>query len=349
MTRNHIGRGCFLLSFFSLCGGALWWSETRLVEYPRVAPPAVIQQQVTAKHRRPPPPRQSEQGMSITRTRSFGAGHEDAGFGINAWASYGSPPDLGFTSGSNSTVYNVRDTFGFSIPSTATIVGIQPTLERWAVSVSNVETARIRIVKGGSIGTTELKTSSGGWATSPEWETVGGPANLCGTTWTPANINSTGFGVALAGKTVSLTSGGDCNFGDCDITVYYTVPDALGSTNNPAYNWMRYINPRTRLVNWDWLYPPARQPVVLSMTRTSGGARGYSHFIGTSDAQKSGKATLVTEHSGIICPQWLGYVGSHSARPRADCRQTPVCRPLGGIAQPAGARVSTVARIGAAR
>lgn len=267
--RNHILNSCFLLSFFSLCGGALWWSETRLVEYPRVEPPVVVRQLATGKPQSHPPLGIREHGMAIfSETRSFGAGYESAGFGINAWASYGSPPDLGFTSGSNSTYYNVRDTFGFSIPSTATIVGIEPTLERWAVSVPNVETARIRIVKGGSIGSTELKTTSGGWSTSPEWETVGGPSNLCGTTWTPANINATGFGVALAGKTAPLTAGGDCNFGDCDITVYYSLPDAVGSSASPAHNWLRYITPRTRLVNWDWLYPPARRPVVIAVPRS---------------------------------------------------------------------------------
>lgn len=266
MKQKRTINGCFFLGFFVLCGTALWWSETRLVEYPADAAPVVVPRlPVPGKRLFPKPPAQLEQGM-ITATQSYGAGHEDSSFGSIPWSSYGSGPDLGFSTTTLSTYYNVRDNFSFNIPLTATVVGIEPWLERFAINGGAVRTARIRIVKGGTIGSTELKTTTTEWAQNSDAETVGGASDLCGESWTPADINATSFGVALSAGP-GISSGGDCIFQNCSITVYYSMPDGpVGGSSNPGFNWWRYMNPRTRLPEliWPW---PHKQPCVIAVTR----------------------------------------------------------------------------------
>lgn len=160
-------------------------------------------------------------------TKSFGAGHEDSSFGSIPWASYGSGPDMAFSTSTLSTYYNVRDTFGFALPTTAVVLGIEGTLQRFAISGGHVRTARIRAVKGGAIGATELKTTTTEWAQDSDSETVGGPTDLCGETWSYSDINASNFGFALsAGPGVS--AGGDCIFQNCSVTVYYSDGPDVG-------------------------------------------------------------------------------------------------------------------------
>lgn len=118
----------------------------------------------------------------------------------------------------NFTDYLQITGFGFSIPPGSTIDGIQIEIER---SDPNARTAdnRIRIVKGGTISTTE-KSSGAGYTTTDAYQVFGNSGDLWGETWTDADINSPNFGVAISAR---RTSNGTLN-GRIDhvrITVYY--------------------------------------------------------------------------------------------------------------------------------
>jgi hypothetical protein len=94
------------------------------------------------------------------------------------------------------THYLKATNFGFSIPAPAAILGIEVLVERKSTS-GTIADSRARIVKGGVIGTAE-RAQPGAWSTTESTVTYGTPSDLWGETWTPADINSTGFGFALS-------------------------------------------------------------------------------------------------------------------------------------------------------
>lgn len=92
--------------------------------------------------------------------------------------------------------------YGFAIPSNATITGIVVTIGRHESGRSSsfdVRDSTVRLLKDG------VMTGSNKAATGTEWPTTppvaasyGTPVDLWGTTWTPEEINSSNFGVALS-------------------------------------------------------------------------------------------------------------------------------------------------------
>ncbi|MBI4614481.1 MAG: tail fiber domain-containing protein [Planctomycetes bacterium] len=77
--------------------------------------------------------------------------------------------------------------------------------------------ASVRIVKGGAISGAE-KASASPWPTVDTYTSYGGPADLWGLAWTPADVNSGSFGVAIA----ATVSGSTASTDHIRITVYYT-------------------------------------------------------------------------------------------------------------------------------
>jgi VCBS repeat-containing protein len=118
--------------------------------------------------------------------------------------------------------------FGFTIPTTAIIQGIEVQIER---SEANTQTATIfdnvvSLVKNNVV-TGQDKGTSTAWPTTDAIATYGGSSDLWGTTWTPADINNANFGVVLS---VGRTSGGNeiARVDHMTITVTYFVPSAQG-------------------------------------------------------------------------------------------------------------------------
>lgn len=92
--------------------------------------------------------------------------------------------------------------FGFSIPGGSVITGILAIVTRKESASGVCRDMRVRIVKGGVIGTTDR-------ASGTEWPTVaaaaeyggdgsGGSSDLWGETWTVSDINDSGFGFAIS-------------------------------------------------------------------------------------------------------------------------------------------------------
>jgi hypothetical protein len=120
------------------------------------------------------------------------------------------------------TNYLQATNFGFSIPTGATIDGIVAEVYRYATSSGNVKDNAVKIVKGGAIQTTDLKSASA-WPLSGAYASYGGASNLWGTTWAASDINASNFGVALAAW-FDFFGGGDTPTVDhVRLTVYYTA------------------------------------------------------------------------------------------------------------------------------
>lgn len=132
----------------------------------------------------------------------------------NGYATYGS---LSGSSPSH-TDYLQATNFGFSVPAAVSITGIVVEVERSDPS-QRTSDYRIRIVKGGTIGTAE-RSSGAAYSAGDGYQTYGNSGDLWGETWTDADINSANFGVAIA----AIRSVNGANAGQVDhirITVYY--------------------------------------------------------------------------------------------------------------------------------
>lgn len=186
----------------------------------------------------PAPTAYFEASIASTATGSTNTGAIDCGTGADAGAgnpsgstiTWSNPQNACATAGSNAsaalnntatTHYLKATNLGFSLPSTATINGIQVDVVRSETSNKGkhaIDSAARIIKSDGSIGTTD-KSDPNTWATTTA--TYGGSADLWGETWTYSDINNSNFGFAL-----SATANGNATptaFVDTiKITVYYT-------------------------------------------------------------------------------------------------------------------------------
>lgn len=127
-----------------------------------------------------------------------------------------------YRSSSGNSAQLTGTNFGFAIPSTATIIGILFSVKIYSTYAS----------EAGVFNTVRLKKTSGavgdnlGTGTLPIVNTTvtsfGGSTNLWGTTWTPAEINSSDFGVYLIATKPSTS--GDHYVDYFKITIYYSLP-----------------------------------------------------------------------------------------------------------------------------
>ncbi len=132
----------------------------------------------------------------------------------NVYASYGS---LNGSSPSY-TDYLQATGFGFAIPGSVTINGIEVQVERSDVNTRTAD-YQIRIVKNGIISTTE-RSSGAGYPNADSYQTFGNSGDLWGETWTETDINAGNFGVAIsARRSVSGTNAGKVDH--IRIIVYY--------------------------------------------------------------------------------------------------------------------------------
>ena len=158
---------------------------------------------------------------------SAGTGTDDSSFGTTSWTS---PGNISSSDGSEATAfipsggpgdshYLVGTNFGFSIPLSATINGILFEPQNTEHCEESIDT-RIRLVKGGVIGSTDRSTGSD-WGNG-SYIPYGSSSDLWGTTLTPSDVNASNFGIALAAHSVN---GNSCVGVDhVRATVYYTIP-----------------------------------------------------------------------------------------------------------------------------
>lgn len=178
--------------------------------------------------------------MANTGFTLAGAGaNEDSGAADEPWVNPGNilssdnvystiatmtpvPPD--FTDYLNAT------SFGFAIPSGATIDGIIARIERSVIIVGafNVVDQTVQLLKAGvRTGTNKADTTTN-WPTVDTNKDYGTSTDLWGTTWTPAEINATNFGLSLrCTNPAGADDDGTLQVDAVSIDVYYT--DAGGA------------------------------------------------------------------------------------------------------------------------
>ncbi|MBC7856903.1 MAG: hypothetical protein IAF94_26025 [Pirellulaceae bacterium] len=150
----------------------------------------------------------------------------DASIGFSSWTNTGNAAASDNSYSTNNvgptfqTNYLKATNFGFSIPAGATIDGIVVEIERKESGANIARDNRVRIVKGGTIGSTD-KASGTEWPTSDAYATYGSSSDLWGATWTASDINASNFGVVLS---VLGLGTGTASVDHFRITVYYTPP-----------------------------------------------------------------------------------------------------------------------------
>lgn len=175
--------------------------------------------------------------MASQGPNAAGAGADDASIGTTAWVNPGnitaSDDSRATASLATTTVfthYLVASVFGFSIPVGSTIDGIVVEIERSSfAAVASAKDNAIRIVKGGSIGSTD-KSSASTWPNNnaDAIATYGTSSDLWGKTWTASDINDSTFGMAISAKGNNTKVPGKPQVDFIRITVYYTAPAGGG-------------------------------------------------------------------------------------------------------------------------
>lgn len=121
--------------------------------------------------------------------------------------------------GTATTNYLKCTNFGFTLPYSA-INGITVSFERDASADNRIYDSAVRIVKGGTIGTTD-KSGAAAWIKGETTVNYGSTSDTWGETWASTDINATNFGAAIA-ATRSAGGSSTASVDSIAITVQYT-------------------------------------------------------------------------------------------------------------------------------
>ena len=206
-----------------------WWGVLKvpfLVQNGGSPPPTTTTTTSTTTTVPPPPTTTTTVPTSQSVTKTIGTASDSAAVGTAAWYAperATAQDDSWSVAGvdNNVATHFLVGTMGsnaFSVPAGATIDGVK--VDAVVSRGGNRERdATVMLVKGGSpVGVNKADTTN--WP-APGTKTWGGPADLWGTTLTPADVNSPNFGVAISGQNVNDGSGRVLMVDSERITVYY--------------------------------------------------------------------------------------------------------------------------------
>lgn len=184
--------------------------------------------------------------VSTTFT-TFGTSARAGSIGEGAGETWSSPSDAQTANGVRSaydagaaptpwpdgyTHYLTAKQLTATVPTGATIDGVRATVRK-RKSASGSGTWRdsaVHVIKGGSVQTAQNKATATAYTTSDASETYGGTTDKWGQTWTAAEVNGSGFGIAVSCGVTGM------GFSDTDtaeidavtIEVFYTLPGTPG-------------------------------------------------------------------------------------------------------------------------
>ncbi len=145
----------------------------------------------------------------------------------------------------NTQCLTVSD-FGFAIPAGAVIDGIVLDVEKRRTpggSSGIVEDNGLQIMKGGVLVGPNKSQYGIDWPLTDTYVSYGSSTDLWGTTWTPADINASDFGVSLASISyicgASVTTGID----HVRMTVYYSTATGISEKAEGSGRILSYPNP----------------------------------------------------------------------------------------------------------
>ncbi len=247
----------------------------------------------------------------VTAVAAAGSGANNAAVGTVAWTNpnnvaLNDPSHPAYATaiaptGLTVSEYLVAKTFGFAIPVGATILGIAASVRR-ASFVGTVTDNSVKLVKAGAVvGNDEANTSPWPMASFVNGM-YGGPADLWGVGWTPADINNAGFGIAIAANMPVVAAGPtSCDTPEIDyvaITVYYTVASGL---NVATSQWFlvgrKTVGTVPTVDHWD----------VPTLRPTVSGALGVG--TGTGVWAVPGSATGLASLNPTPGPRWTNFDG----------------------------------------
>lgn len=124
--------------------------------------------------------------------------------------------------------------YGFAIPGTATILGIEAAVKRRSSGAGGAKDYKIRIINNTTIGTTNKAVTIEDWPTVAAWKTYGGKSDLWGISPTPTSVNKNGsneFGFGLNQQRGSGFNAGEKGEVDAfKMTIYYQEASAPSNT-----------------------------------------------------------------------------------------------------------------------
>lgn len=190
-------------------------------------------------------------GSSFSQSSIRSAGSFSNGSGSHAWTNLTNAltsddnyakntVSLSGLFASTNTNNLIAQNFGFTIPPMATNIHIKVDVERSAnlgFSVgASVSDNIVKLINSSGTITGTNNASPTNWSSGDATVSYGGNTDNWGTSWTPADINSTNFGVAISATlsagaaAVSLTAQIDY----IAVTVYYDIPLPVTLTNFKA-------------------------------------------------------------------------------------------------------------------
>lgn len=145
----------------------------------------------------------------------------------NSYASISATVGFG-TATTNSQLLSATG-FNFNIPANATILGIQASVVKIrngnAVSGEATESS-VRLIKAGSV-VGSNKAIAGNWPTSETASTYGSGSDMWGTTWSPAEVNASNFGLGIVASVSAFIGTRNANVEHVQIAITYTVPGEI--------------------------------------------------------------------------------------------------------------------------
>ncbi|MBC8132072.1 MAG: hypothetical protein H7X95_03750, partial [Deltaproteobacteria bacterium] len=109
--------------------------------------------------------------------------------------------------------------FGLTIPTGATIRGIQFDVRRSADALQAIDHS-IRILRDGQpVGADRRQNNP--WSPTLAFISYGGPTDAWGTTWTPSDLQSSKFGLAVAARYTDVAGNARAYIDFVRVTVYY--------------------------------------------------------------------------------------------------------------------------------
>jgi len=122
------------------------------------------------------------------------------------------------------TQYLVALSFGTALPAGATVDGITVDVDRYSSAGLATADYAVRLVKGTQIQTAgdNKAVTALNWPAAKATATYGGPTDKWGSTWTAADINAGGFGVAFAAAYTGQTGSEQARVDSIRVTVHYS-------------------------------------------------------------------------------------------------------------------------------